>query len=161
VALIFLLYTPINELTSVEKYALATDLALAALTGDEVYSFGEVIACPVFNQLKNSANEYLHELVLALNEGNIDIFNAIIDSNREAYFAQDVLRVSHEKIQQKAVLLSLMNMIFELPSHERNISYSSIANASRVLLDQVIYMKICASICTFLLIYFIYFNQPT
>lgn len=33
--------------------------------------------------------------------GNIDVFNAVVDSHREDYFAQDVLKNCHEQIQQK------------------------------------------------------------
>ena len=133
----YLAYTPADQLSAEEKYALATDMALAALTGEGVYNFGEVIATPVLAELKGSPNQYLHDLVVALNQGNIDVFNAVIDSNRELYFAQEVLKNCHEQIQQKVVLLSLMNIIFELPSHERSIAYATIANVSRVPIEQV------------------------
>lgn len=136
-ALLYLAYTPADELSTTDKYTLATDMALAALTGDGVYNFGEVIATPVLAALQGSPNQYLYDLVLALNKGNIDEFNAVVDNNRDAYFSQEVLKNCHEKVQQKVVVLALMNMVFELPSHERCISYSAIAEVSRVPLDQV------------------------
>lgn len=136
-ALLYLAYTPADQLSAEETYALATDMALAALTGDGVYNFGEVIATPVLAVLQGSPNQYLHDLVIALNQGNIDVFNAVIDSNKEAYFSQDVLKNCHDQVQQKVVLLSLMNVVFELPSHERNISYTTIATVSRVPIEQV------------------------
>ena len=137
VSLKYLAYTPAETLPAEEKYELATDMALAALTGEGVYNFGEVIATPVLGQLRDSPNQYLHDLVVSLNQGNIDEFNSTIDNNREIYFAQEVLKNCHEQTQQKVILLALMNMVFELPSHERNISYSAIANICRVPLDQV------------------------
>lgn len=137
VSLMYLAYTPVNELPAEERYALATDMALAALTGEGVYNFGEVIATPLLSVLVDSPNQYLHDLVIALNQGNIDVFNEVIDSNKDAYFAQDVLKNCHDQVQQKVVLLSLMNVVFELPSHERTISFATIANVSRVPLDQV------------------------
>jgi 26S proteasome regulatory subunit N9 len=136
-ALQYLAYTPPTQIPAEERYALATDMALAALTGEGVYNFGEVIATPVLAELTDSPNQYLRDLVIALNQGNIDVFNAVIDSNREVYFAQEVLKNCHEQIQQKVVLLSLMNVVFELPSHERNISFATIANESRVPIEQV------------------------
>lgn len=137
VSLMYLAYTPADELPVDEKYALATDMALAALTGEGVYNFGEVIATPVLAVLQGSPNQYLYDLVIALNQGNIDVFNSVVDSNKESYFAQDVLKNCHDQVQQKVVLLSLMNVVFELPSHERTISFTTIANVSRVPLEQV------------------------
>lgn len=51
------------------RYALATDMALAALAGEGVYNFGEVLATPLLAELQESPNEYLRELVIALNQG--------------------------------------------------------------------------------------------
>lgn len=142
-SLMYLAYTPADELPVDEKYALATDMALAALTGEGVYNFGEVIATPVLAVLQGSPNQYLYDLVIALNQGNIDVFNSVVDSNKESYFAQDVLKNCHDQVQQKVVLLSLMNVVFELPSHERTISFTTIANVSKVPLEQVCILVHC------------------
>jgi 26S proteasome regulatory subunit N9 len=150
VSLMYLAYTPADELPVDEKYALATDMALAALTGEGVYNFGEVIATPVLAVLQGSPNQYLYDLVIALNQGNIDVFNSVVDSNKESYFAQDVLKNCHDQVQQKVVLLSLMNVVFELPSHERTISFTTIANVSRVPLEQVCIFFHCVPCWTLL-----------
>ena len=42
-ALMYLAYTPLDTLTLEQKQVLATDLALAALTGENVFNFGEVV----------------------------------------------------------------------------------------------------------------------
>lgn len=136
-SLLFLAYTPADQIPSSEKYSLATDMALAALTGDGVYNFGEVIATPVLASLKGTPNEYLHDLVHAVNCGSIDNFNSLLDKHRDQYFSQEALKNCHEQVQQKVVLLALMNMVFELPSHERSISYAAIASVTRVPLEQV------------------------
>ena len=136
-SLLFLAYTPADQIPSSEKYSLATDMALAALTGDGVFNFGEVIATPVLASLKGTPNEYLHDLVHAVNCGSIDNFNSLLDKHRDQYFSQEALKNCHEQVQQKVVLLALMNMVFELPSHERSISYAAIASVTRVPLEQV------------------------
>lgn len=43
-ALMFLAYTPLETIPADERYALATDISLAALTGEGVFNFGEVVS---------------------------------------------------------------------------------------------------------------------
>ncbi len=50
----FLAYTNMNTLSPDERYSLATDMSLAALTGDGVYNFGEVLATPILDVLKGT-----------------------------------------------------------------------------------------------------------
>lgn len=42
-ALMFLAYTPLESIPQAERYTLATDISLAALTGEGVFNFGEVV----------------------------------------------------------------------------------------------------------------------
>lgn len=42
-ALMFLAYTPLEGIPQEERYTLATDISLAALTGEGVFNFGEVV----------------------------------------------------------------------------------------------------------------------
>lgn len=42
-ALMFLAYTPLEGIPQADRYMLATDISLAALTGEGVFNFGEVV----------------------------------------------------------------------------------------------------------------------
>jgi 26S proteasome regulatory subunit N9 len=137
-AINYLSYTPVNNISEGDQYVLATDMAIAALTGKGIYNYGEVLGTPVFPILKNSPNSWIHQLVTSLHTGNIDSFNSIIDLNKNKYFSQHSLAENHELIKQKIVLLSLMNLIYERSSHDRNICFSDISNRARVPLEQVI-----------------------
>jgi 26S proteasome regulatory subunit N9 len=136
-ALMFLAYTPIESLPQAQKYMLATDMALASITGEDIFNFGEVIATPILNCLEGTPNEWLRILVFALNKGDIDGFNTIVDTYSKQYFAQPFLAAKHEFVKKKIVLLCLMNIVFELPSHERTIPFADIASRTRIPLDQV------------------------
>ena len=136
-ALLFLAYTPVEELPNEDKYVLATDMALASITGESIFNFGEVIATPILTALRGSPNQWMHDLVLAMNRGSIDEFNAIVDANREQYFAQPSLSLRHEEVKKKIVLLALMNIAFERPSNDRQILFSDIAARSRIDIGQV------------------------
>ena len=112
-------------------------MILSALTGEGVYNFGEVIATPVLEGLNGTPNQYLRDLVVALNDGDIDAYNNIVETHKDAYFSQEVLSNCHATIQQKVVLVALMNIVFQRHSHDRSIAYSTIANAAKIPLDQV------------------------
>ena len=112
-------------------------MALAALISEGIYNFGEVLGTPVLHVLKNSTNAWLHELVVSLHRGSIDDFNSIVDANREKYYQQIQLSSKHVELQQKVVLLSVMNMVFERASHDRTLSFVEISRRCRIPLDQV------------------------
>ena len=112
-------------------------MAVAAITGENVYNFGEVLATPILSCLANTQNGWLTDLVVALNKGSIDDFNAIIAQNKEMYTSQPAFAAAHDRTVQKVVLLSLLNMIFERSSNDRIISYADIATTARLPLEQV------------------------
>ena len=136
-ALMFLAYTPVDNLPAAQKYMLATDMALASITGEDIFNFGEVIATPILNCLQGSPNEWLRELVFVLNKGDIDGFNNIVDTYSQQYFAQPFLAAKHEFVKKKIVLLCLMNIAFEKHSHDRTLSFASIAAKTKIPIDQV------------------------
>ena len=133
----FLAYTNCDTLPPDERYIFATDIALAAITGDDVYNFGEVLTTPILNALQNTPNEWLFDLVVALNNGDIEKFNLCIEKNQIPYYNQLSLKLRHEFIKQKVVLLCLMNLIFERHSHDRMIHFNEIALKTKIPLDQV------------------------
>ncbi len=112
-------------------------MALAAIVGDSVYNFGEVIATPILSSLTGTPNEWIFSLVNALNEGDIDRFNALVDPGTSPYFSQPALARDHEFVKQKIALIALMNLAFERPAHQRTISYEDIAVRVRIPLNQV------------------------
>jgi len=136
-ALMFLSYSSVEDLSEEERYSLATDMSLAAITGDGVYNFGEVIATPILAYLENTPNQWLRDLIFALHRGDIEAFNTVVDAFREQYFGQTALKSRHEFVKQKVVLLSLMTMVFERPAHERAVSFAAIAERTKLPLDQV------------------------
>lgn len=135
--LMYLAYTPVEDFSAEEKYVLATDMAIAAVVGEMVYNFGEVIATPILTCLQNTPNQWIYNLVLAVHEGDIDKFNAVVADDSSNYSSQPALVRDHEAIKQKVVLVALMNLVYDKPAHERTISYSEIAKKVRIPLDQV------------------------
>jgi 26S proteasome regulatory subunit N9 len=122
---------------SEERYVLATDIAMSAITGENIYNFGEVLATPILGYLKATPNQWMCDLVMALHEGSIDSFNVIIDSNREKYSSYPTLVDGLGGLKKKVVLLALINIAFERSANDRQISFADIAARTHIDVDQV------------------------
>jgi 26S proteasome regulatory subunit N9 len=152
-ALMFLAYTSVEELEPQQRYELATDLALAAATGEGIYNFGEVITNPILLALRDSPNSWLYDLVMILNAGDIDGFNSLIDKQRTAYFGQPALAAMHEDVKKKIVFMCLLNIVFERHSHDRTISFNIIAERTRLPYQEVLFRLAMLSSNSFLIIF--------
>lgn len=119
------------------KFALATDIALAAITGDGIFNFGEVLTSPIVNALKDTPNEWLFDMLVAMNQGNIENFNRIIGIYRERYASQPALAAKQEGIKKKLVLMGLVAMVFERHPHDRTLSFADISARTQLPINQV------------------------
>lgn len=112
-------------------------MSLAALTGEGIYNFGEVLSTPLLAILNGTENQYLYELIKTINVGDIDTYNTLVNTHSNQYFNQQVLKSYHEKIQQKVILMCLLEMIFHRSSHDRILTFVDIASKTRVPIEQV------------------------
>lgn len=136
-ALMFLAYTPLEGIPAEDQYNLATDISLAALTGEGVFNFGEVLATPILSMLNGSPNAWLGSMMQAFNKGDIDAFNQLCVQHQATMSAQPALVSRATFTKEKIALLCLMNMVFERPSQDRNIPFEEIAARTKIPVDQV------------------------
>uniref|UniRef100_A0AAV1VDN3 PCI domain-containing protein n=1 Tax=Peronospora matthiolae TaxID=2874970 RepID=A0AAV1VDN3_9STRA len=146
-ALMFLAYTQYDDMRPEERFDLAVNISIAALTGDGVFNFGEVLATPILGALENTDKQWLSDLLHAFNKGDIDRFNEIVGQNSKEFNAQPALVTKQEYVKEKVALLALMVLVFQRPSHERNISFREIAEATRLPQDQVEWVVMRALSC--------------
>ena len=135
--LMFLVYTPSEKLPPDERYVLATDMAIAAMTADEVYNFGEVLATPILGALEGTPNQWMRDMVVAMNNGSIVEFNTLVDTHKDNFYSQPALSSRQEMVKQKLLLLALINMTSNISPHDRIIPFSKIAETCMTPLDQV------------------------
>ena len=57
--------------------ALALHLSLAALLGNNVFNFGELLAHPILDFLRKSNEKWLVQVLTAFNEGNVQVLSLI------------------------------------------------------------------------------------
>lgn len=136
-AIQYVAYTSLSDLSQEERYNLATDLSLAALTGEGVFNFGEVVTAPALLCLEGTDLYYLVELLTAGARGDVLGFQRVADAHAARIQMQPSLVSRAEAVKEKITLLALVNMIFERPSLERTLSFEDIADRVVVPLDQV------------------------
>mmetsp|Transcript_2474 Transcript_2474/g.7140 ORF Transcript_2474/g.7140 Transcript_2474/m.7140 type:complete len:391 (-) Transcript_2474:53-1225(-) len=136
-ALSLLSYAATDDMPLAARRVLATDIALAALSGEGVYNFGEVLATPILGALEDTPNAWLGELLRVFAAGDVDAFNDLLGKHREAYLAQPALRAKAAFVKEKIALLAFMNLVFETPARQRALPFSAIAARARLDGDQV------------------------
>ena len=136
-AIQYVSHTNLSELSIDKRRELAMDLCLSALCGEEVFNFGEIIASPIFNDLKGTPYEYLVILLECGARGDVLGFRSAADRYSKEIAAQPSLVGRSEAVNEKITLLALVNMVFERPSLERTLQFDDIADRIGVTLDQV------------------------
>lgn len=136
-ALLYLAYTPPEDIPAEDAYALATDVALAALTADNVFNFGEALQTSQLSVLIGTENEWLRGLLQALHKGSVVDFNTAVQAAGDKYFSAPALACRHEEVKKKAVLMSVCAAALERHPHDREISFAELAHGACISIDQV------------------------
>jgi 26S proteasome regulatory subunit N9 len=134
-ALSYLNYSPLTDMES--PHQLAMDLSLAALTGDGVFNFGQVVTTPILSALENTPEAWLMEFMHCMANGDIISFQNLSEKYAAQIQSQPALVHRAATVKEKITLLALVTMIFERPAAERTLSFQQIADRVLVPLDQV------------------------
>ncbi|XP_043219593.1 26S proteasome non-ATPase regulatory subunit 13-like isoform X2 [Amphibalanus amphitrite] len=132
-ALRFLGCTELDELEPVQKQEYAFYLALAALLGEGIYNFGELLAHPILQSLEGTSHAWLVELLLAFNTGDI----ATMERLRPQWEQQADLKARQLELRQKISLLALMEMTFRRPALSRCVTFAEVAAETRLPEEEV------------------------
>jgi 26S proteasome regulatory subunit N9 len=109
---------------------MAFALSLAALLGDSIYNFGELLQHPIIEFVRKDF-PYLYELLEAFNRGDL----AKYESLKPSWMSQPDLARSELHLREKITLLSLMEMTFQ--SQTGVLDFSTIAQVSYIPLEEV------------------------
>ncbi|XP_047126208.1 26S proteasome non-ATPase regulatory subunit 13 isoform X1 [Hydra vulgaris] len=127
-ALRFLGCMDISTLEEKDLQQRAFNLSLAALLGNEVYNFGELLAHEVLQHLKKTDFAWLIDVLFAFNSGDIQKF---IDL-KPLWSKQPDLAVNENALLQKITLLSLMELTFKRKSNDRSFTFDLISQESHL-----------------------------
>lgn len=104
------------------KEEIVRDICISGLLGDKIFNFGEIIMHEIFKSLKN---EWLKELVLSLNSGNLQHFNELISNSQQLNEFGDLVQ-KLEFLKQKVCIMAFIEMVFNRPTTSRCLEYSEI-----------------------------------
>jgi 26S proteasome regulatory subunit N9 len=116
---------------------LAVDLSLAALLGENIFNFGELLGHPVLASLRGSGYEWLAELLAAFNAGDLAAYDALCAKHAAVLNAQPALVAAERALREKITILALTEIVFALPAEERTISLATIAAKTQLSSDGV------------------------
>lgn len=138
-AIQYLAYTSLDSLSSEKQLELATDLCVAALTGEGVYNFGEVAHnnAAILASLEGTPNDWLVKLIHASANGDVTGLDQITTEYATQIQTQPALLNRATLVKEKITLLALVNMVFERPSNERTLNFADIADRIQLPQDQV------------------------
>jgi len=132
-ALRYLGCTDVTDMPSAEQAERAFNIGLAAVVGDGVYNFGELLAHDILKALAGTDRQWLVELLYAFNAGDIDKFNSLKDK----WATQPDLCASEAVMRAKINLLCLMEMTFQRPATDRQLTFDNISKTAKISVGEV------------------------
>jgi len=123
--------TELDDLSKEEQAKHAFFLSLAALLGEKVYNFGELLAHKVLESLRGTENAWLIDLLFVFNSGDVAKFKAM----KPQWETQADLKANENSLFEKVCLLCLMEMTFRREATARQIAFTEIAKETTLPLE--------------------------
>ncbi|KAG4303597.1 hypothetical protein PCANB_000238 [Pneumocystis canis] len=127
-SLLFLACNDLSSLNIHEQQQRAYDLCIAALLGDTIYNFGELLLHPILDTLSCTEHEWLRQLLFAFNSGNILKFESLMGH----FLKEPLLQSFIPFLRQKICLTALIEAVFRRSPHDRILKFSTIANETHL-----------------------------
>ncbi|WWD01176.1 hypothetical protein V866_008116 [Kwoniella sp. B9012] len=124
-----------KELTEEDRKSRAHDLCIAALLGETIYNFGELLQHPILQTLVGSEWEWIKDLISSFNAGEIGKFESLANHLGN----EPILESSVSFLRQKICLMALIQTIFARPrdGSSRLMSFQTIGEATRLPVNEV------------------------
>ncbi|GBF93579.1 26S proteasome non-ATPase regulatory subunit 13 [Raphidocelis subcapitata] len=119
------------------KAPLAVDIALAALLGEGVYGFAQLLMHPIVKVLQSGSYAWLGEMLEVFNRGDLPAYDALCAKHAATLNAQPALVENERRLREKVTISCLINLISDLPPEQRNIPLSDIADRTKLNIDGV------------------------
>mmetsp|Transcript_20276 Transcript_20276/g.32862 ORF Transcript_20276/g.32862 Transcript_20276/m.32862 type:complete len:391 (-) Transcript_20276:1318-2490(-) len=138
--MMYLAYISSDDLPEEARRDLAVNLSLAALLGEDLYNFAELIAHPVTAALDGTAFAWLQEIVAAFNDGDLHRYDVLCVTHADALNAQPAMVSSERTLREKITILCLLQIVFQMPAENRVIALADIAARTKLSVDGVEYL---------------------
>ncbi|KAG2487135.1 hypothetical protein HYH03_014248 [Edaphochlamys debaryana] len=135
--LMYLSYVSSDTLQPDFKLRLAVDVSLAALLGEHIYSFGQLLQHPIMASLDGTPSQWLHEMLRCFNDGNMHLYDELCSKYATQLNAQPALVAHERRLREKITLMSLLDLISSTPAEQRTISLSTVGQRTKLDADGV------------------------
>nr|KIR46678.1 26S proteasome regulatory subunit N9 [Cryptococcus bacillisporus CA1280] len=135
-ALLYLACVDVNvELEAEDRKSRAHDLCIAALLGETIYNFGELLQHPILQTLTGTEYEWIKTMISAFNAGEIGKFESLCNNLPN----EPILEASLSFLRQKICLMALIQTVFARPrdGSSRLMTFQSIGEATRLPVHEV------------------------
>ncbi|VDN53289.1 unnamed protein product [Dracunculus medinensis] len=122
-----------DNLSQTEKQLQAVLLGFAAMLGNDVYNFGELLAHPILKSLENTQEKWIIDVLYAFNCGDLKTFRRY----KNQWCEWEDLQKHQMFLEEKIRLLALMEIAWARPSKERFIPFSEVAERAEIDFDKV------------------------
>ncbi|KAK9447064.1 uncharacterized protein V1518DRAFT_422121 [Limtongia smithiae] len=129
----FLACIAIGDLSPAAQRERAYDLAVAALLGESIYNFGELLLHPVLDALVGTESEWLRSILFALNVGNLDAFEALLPHAASLPIMAQAL----DFLREKVCTMALIEAVFQRPASDRTLPFRVIAAETKLSYENV------------------------
>eukprot|EP00879_Flechtneria_rotunda_P027333 GHRR01029278.1.p1 GENE.GHRR01029278.1~~GHRR01029278.1.p1 ORF type:complete len:339 (+),score=124.00 GHRR01029278.1:1679-2695(+) len=136
-SMMYLAFISSDSLSYDFKLPLAVDISLAALLGEGIYNFAQLLMHPIVKVLDNSPYKWLHELLQCFNSGDLHTYDALCSKHAAVLNAQPALVENERRLREKVTISCLINQISDLPPEQRRIPLSTIAARTKLSIDGV------------------------
>jgi 26S proteasome regulatory subunit N9 len=133
----YLAYAKVESVDKEEKALLAYDLSLAALVGEEIFNFGELIENQVFDALQGTPNAWLGLVLKAFNHGNIREWKALEQQYASQLNQTPILLANQKLMEDKIAILGVMELLFTRGSVDRSVTFEQVSQVTQRPLDRV------------------------
>lgn len=113
-----------KSLSIEEQQMLCYDLCIAALLGDKIYNFGELLLHDILNCFKDSQYDWLYNLIHNLNSGNLKNFNKWLAIG---FQKSPFLKTFEVFLKQKVIIMSLLELISMKSTTNKQLNFKEIS----------------------------------
>merc|ERR1719440_2582341 len=126
-ALLYLAYTPVEDIPETERGRFAQDVAEAALLAPLEFNFGELLEKPLIKQELSKAAPAHERLVQAFHEGSFQAFDAVMGGTGGTV----PMQAHKAQLTSKMALASLMELVFQRAKTSRVFTFKEVGDWCR------------------------------
>jgi len=140
-ALLYVGYTQLDTVPKEKLLGLAFDLGVAALVGDTIFNFGDLLEHPLIESLQGTENQWLADIIYAFNTGNITKWKELQNEYASKLNSIPAFLQKHLLMDKKIALMSLVDLSFRRTSTNRNIPFADIAKETQTEEVEMLIMR--------------------